>query len=65
MMLTVVGEADDREADDREADLDEVHDMIDQVVADLGLAYLLACSSEADGLADTIHAAMMTLADAH
>ena len=62
MRLTLV--ADNREADDH----DEVHDLIDSALADLALAYLLACSSETDSavdLAADIHAAMMTLTNTH
>ena len=40
-------------------------DLIDKALADLALAYLLACSSGADDVADAIHAAMITLTNTH
>ena len=64
MRLTLVT---DREADEAD-DLDEVRDLVDSALADLALAYLLACSSETDGaveLAADIHAAMITLTNTH
>ena len=59
MMLALVTSDDQALAD--EADLYEVYEALAEVIADLGLAYLLACSSGADDLAADIHAAMMLL----